>query len=402
MKKRIVAALAATFAVTGLAGISAPPAEATTRLGGGYWMMTSDGQVKGFGGAADLGSPVSIDGRVKVTPTPTGNGYWVLSSAGSIYNYGDAKTFGAVPFLGFGDEGYTTMAATHTGKGYWLFTNKGRVFRFGDANFYGDMSNTALNGPVLDAVATTTDHGYYMVGSDGGVFTFGDAQYHGSTGRMHLNRPVMSLAPDPDGGGYWLVASDGGIFGFDAPFYGSAGGLKLNKPISGMVASPTGHGYLMVGADGGIFAYGDVPFYGSLGGNSPAFPVISVAAIGDPPSPPVTGWQTVITAAALTDTTTEPFHLEAGQPVRMTWSCTTPTGEGSGCSMKVADYATGESISDSWVIPDPNEDGVAILHPAKSGQYVIVGKTFDWRQTTSWHVKLDQEICQANCEFYGV
>lgn len=400
MKNFVRAALVAALALAGIA--TSTPAHAATRSQGGYWMMAGDGHVYGFGGAADLGSPVSIDGRVKVTPTPTGNGYWVLSSSGSIYNYGDAKTFGSVPFLGFGDEEYTTMAATPAGKGYWLFTNKGRVMRFGDATHYGDLAGITLNGPVLDAVATPTGHGYYMVGSDGGVFPFGDASFHGSTGNVRLNKPVMSLAPDPDGAGYWLVASDGGIFGFDAPFYGSAGGIKLNRPISGMVASPTGRGYLMVGADGGIFSYGDVPFFGSLGNNPPPFPVVSVGAIGSPAPAPITSWQTVINASGASNTTSQIFELEAGNPVRMSYSCTTPTGEGSGCLIEVEDYGSGTSVDGSWMQPDPNESGSVILHPTKSGQYIIHGDIYDWRQTTSWHVSLEQEVCQANCLFYGL
>jgi hypothetical protein len=83
------------------------------------------------------------------------------------------------------------------------------------------------------------------------------------------------MAPVADGSGYWLVASDGGIFAFDVPFYGSMGSTPLNKPISGMVPGPGG--YMMVGQDGGIFSFGSVAFHGSLGGNPPASPVISVA-----------------------------------------------------------------------------------------------------------------------------
>jgi hypothetical protein len=36
-------------------------------------------------------------------------------------------------------------------------------------------------------------------------------------------------------------------------------------------------GYLMVGEDGGAFSFGDVSFFGSLGTNPPATPVVSVA-----------------------------------------------------------------------------------------------------------------------------
>jgi hypothetical protein len=83
------------------------------------------------------------------------------------------------------------------------------------------------------------------------------------------------MAATPTGQGYWLVASDGGIFAFgDAPFYGSMGGQPLNQPIVGMAAPiaapPTGTspppttvaGYWMVAADGGIFSF-DTPFFGS-------------------------------------------------------------------------------------------------------------------------------------------
>jgi hypothetical protein len=37
------------------------------------------------------------------------------------------------------------------------------------------------------------------------------------------------MAATPDGAGYWLVASDGGLFAFgDAPFFGSIGALGVN------------------------------------------------------------------------------------------------------------------------------------------------------------------------------
>jgi hypothetical protein len=116
-----------------------------------------------------------------------------------------------------------------------------------------------------------------MVGSDGGIFTFGDAVFRGSMGNVRLNAPVQSLVPDPDGTGYWLVASDGGIFAFEAEFYGSMGDRRLNKPVTGMVGF--GRGYLMVGEDGGIFTFGEAPFFGSLGDDPPAQPIVSVAIL---------------------------------------------------------------------------------------------------------------------------
>ncbi|HEX6380967.1 MAG TPA: hypothetical protein VF180_06970 [Acidimicrobiia bacterium] len=264
---------------------TAPPAAITPMAvsgpaRSGYWMLGSDGAVYPFGEAASYGSTVVAAGRsaVDVEPSPRGLGYWVLDDSGAVVPFGDATGYGGVPtgVLRSG-EIPTSLSATPTGQGYWVFTNRGRVLTFGDARFLGDVSETALNGPVLDSVATPSGQGYYMVASDGGIFAFGEARFSGSMGGKPLNAPVQSLVPDADGSGYWLVASDGGIFAFDAPFKGSMGGKPLVKPVTGMVRY--GDGYLMVGEDGGIFSFSQLPFAGSLGGKRPAHPIVAVAAL---------------------------------------------------------------------------------------------------------------------------
>jgi sugar lactone lactonase YvrE len=255
----------------------APPAEpipppSPRSAESGYWIISVDGHIYGFGAATNLGEPLGR-ARSDVEPTPSGRGYWVLAEDGGVFAYGDAESFGrpTVPAR------YVSMSATPTGKGYWIFTDRGEVFRFGDAAFYGDLAAVRLNGPALDSVATPSGRGYWMVASDGGIFSFGDAAFTGSMGGKKLNAPVQSLVPDSDGKGYWLVASDGGIFAFDAPFRGSMGGSRLNEPVVGMVRY--GDGYLMVGADGGIFNFSNLPFAGSLGDRPPNSPVVAVAAL---------------------------------------------------------------------------------------------------------------------------
>jgi hypothetical protein len=47
--------------------------------------------------------------------------------------------------------------------------------------------------------------------------------------------------------------------------------------VTGMVRF--GSGYLMVAEDGGIFNFSDKAFFGSLGGNPPARPIVSVAVL---------------------------------------------------------------------------------------------------------------------------
>ena len=82
--------------------------------------------------------------------------------------------------------------------------------------------------------------------------------------------------------GYWTVASDGGIFSFgQMGFYGSMGGKPLDQPIVGMAPTPSSKGYWLVASDGGIFAFGDAAFHGSTGDIKLAKPVVGMAATPD-------------------------------------------------------------------------------------------------------------------------
>ncbi|MEW6475957.1 MAG: hypothetical protein AB1679_27185 [Actinomycetota bacterium] len=262
----------------------APPAGPHAAGRSGYWMIGADGRVYAFGDAGRFGDaaphlpgPVAVD----LEPTPSGNGYWIVDRAGRVYAFGDAQHHGAADAARLSrDERITSLSTTPTGKGYWLFTDRGRALAFGDARFLGDVSAVRLNGPVLDSIPTPSGNGYYMVAADGGIFAFGDAAFRGSMGGKRLNAPVQSLVPDPDGVGYWLVASDGGVFAFEARFAGSMGATRLNRPVTGMV--PFGDAYLMVGEDGGIFNFAtNKQFFGSLGANPPAQPIVSVAALNE-------------------------------------------------------------------------------------------------------------------------
>ena len=77
------------------------------------------------------------------------------------------------------------------------------------------------------------------------------------------------------------MASDGGLFAFgDAPFYGSMGGKPLNHRSSAC-RHPHGTGYWEVGRDGGLFAFGDAGFYGSMGGKPLNKPIVGMAATAD-------------------------------------------------------------------------------------------------------------------------
>jgi hypothetical protein len=76
---------------------------------------------------------------------------------------------------------------------------------------------------------------------------------------------------------YWEVASDGGIFSFGhAPFYGSLGGQTLAAPVVGLAATPDGGGYWEVEANGDVFDFGNAsPSRQNLTGT------VAVSPLGD-------------------------------------------------------------------------------------------------------------------------
>jgi hypothetical protein len=220
---------------------------------GGYWTTSWLGSVTPYGGAPVLGTPAMYGIHLSrpvlgMAATPMGGGYWLVASDGGVFSFGDARFHGSTGSIHL-NEPIVGMAATPTGRGYWLVASDGGIFSFGDAGFHGSTGSIHLNQPIVGMASTPDGGGYWLVASDGGIFTFGDAVFYGSTGSIHLNQPIVGMASTPDGGGYWLVASDGGIFTFgDAPFYGSLG--SSGKTVLGFVISPSTAGYALVISDG--------------------------------------------------------------------------------------------------------------------------------------------------------
>jgi hypothetical protein len=240
----------------------------TPGTAGGLVEAGADGGVFIFGDAPYHGSAAGLHLRspvVGIATSPIGGGYWLVASDGGIFSYGYGARF-------FGSTGRTRlnkpvvgMVAAPNGGGYWLVASDGGIFTFGPtAHFYGSAGGERLNEPVVGMASTPDGHGYWLVASDGGIFAFGDAHFYGSTGAIRLNKPVVGMASSPDGHGYWLVASDGGIFAFgDARFYGSASADSIpaitwpygatspaiTVPFSGITAVQSG-GYALAMSSG--------------------------------------------------------------------------------------------------------------------------------------------------------
>ncbi|MEM9610236.1 MAG: hypothetical protein AAGA99_22660 [Actinomycetota bacterium] len=248
-------------------GASLPTTAPAPPIDPGYVMVRADGAVHGFGAAASVATGEA--GIVDAAGVGSVDGTWILGTDGVVTAIGALTDFGDVETgLLLPGEQLAAIAAVPDGSGYWVVTDAGRVITFGTAANHGDLFDAPLNGSVVAAVGTPTGSGYYLVGSDGGVFAFGDAAYRGSMAAAELNAPLVDIALDRDGGGYWLIGADGGVFAFDAEFRGSLNDAALNEPI--VAAAPFGDGYLLAAADGGIFNFSELPFLGSLSGQSGA------------------------------------------------------------------------------------------------------------------------------------
>jgi hypothetical protein len=242
-----------------VAGMAAPD-------GQGYWMVSANGQVKGYGSAKTCGdlTTVGVNSHiVDAWATPTGGGYTLVGADGGIFCFGDAGFFGSLggqPLAKPIVAGFPTV--DH--KGYWLVGGDGGVFCFGNAPFDGSEGGKTLAASVVNGAGSHDGNGYWLVAADGGVFTFGDAPFDGSAGGIKLSAPVVCLAPTPSGDGYWMAAADGGVFAEGAaPFKGSAGSVHLAKPIVDIATTPSGQGYWLFAADAGVFAFGDAQFFGA-------------------------------------------------------------------------------------------------------------------------------------------
>ncbi len=260
----------------------------------GYWLTGVDGSVWSFGDAPDLGhSCRSGFGMGMITDFESvdvdGEATWVaLHADGEIVAGHTLRVPYVPPPWEIGALRAVALlpreAAWPWLYDYWVVYDNGTVIPASHepgVPWFGDMRDTELNQPIIDAVAAPDGQGYWLVGLDGGVFSFGSARFYGSMGGVPLNQPVVGMVPDPDGVGYWLVAADGGVFAFRAPFRGSVPGVLapwvyLSEPVVGMITY--GNGYLMLASDGGVFAFSDREFAGSLGDAPPDVPIAGVAA----------------------------------------------------------------------------------------------------------------------------
>jgi hypothetical protein len=149
------------------------------------------------------------------------------------------------------------------------------------AGTYGGVNNDTNQGFI--AVYTVTDGAHHSLGSGSWPQFHHDPQLTGSAIPPAPPPGTCSPAVPPcTTEGYWMTAADGGIFAYgNVQFYGSMGGRPLAQPVVGIAGTPDRGGYWEVASDGGVFAFGDAQFHGSMGGIPLNRPVVGIAPTSD-------------------------------------------------------------------------------------------------------------------------
>lgn len=232
----------------------------------GYMVLTSNGGVHLFGSIVGHGSeagnlPHGVSAVALAQDRKTG-GYWILRSDGGVKGFRAPlhgslrnKLHGARP---------VAMVGSPRG-GYQILTSDGRVHSF-DASWYGSDANKMRSG--VSAVALARDRktgGYWVLRSDGGVDAFHAPAYGGLKNKLHGAKPV-ALAPGQRGG-YLVLTSNGAVRRFGpAKLHGSdAGKLPSGVTAVSIATLPTTAGYRILRSDGAINCFGAAS-YGSLAG----------------------------------------------------------------------------------------------------------------------------------------
>jgi len=247
---------------------------AATHTGNGYWVVYSDGSVRGFGDAVINGSYVwqtprtavtnaKINERVSLTPifyhNPDGSHNFPGGSP-----RGNADVFGfRIAGRASNEEMYgyynnsrrgTAIAAHPYKTGFWVSDGSGQVWGYGDVQYYGQLENRVYNQTSSTSFrlggsdfphgmcATKTGKGYWLCFASGKIAAFGDAVDQG-THDIYLNNPaidftipaeknqdwsffrylIWDIDRDPDGSGFWVQVANGDVKSYNSKDWGRPG-----------------------------------------------------------------------------------------------------------------------------------------------------------------------------------
>jgi hypothetical protein len=216
------------------------------------WKRFAGGAAVGTAVAAGLLLSGSVPSLARGVPagagakasTPTSGGYWLVSSDGAVSAYGGAATFGDMagkrlnaPIVG--------IVAAPDGKGYWLVAKDGGVFAFGSARFYNSLPG--LHHPATASVvgmATVPRAGVPGAGVPGATGPAGPAGppgASGATGATGPGGPGGGIGPQGPVGVPGSIGPQGpagatGAVGPEGPA-GATGGIGATGPAGAQGAT---------------------------------------------------------------------------------------------------------------------------------------------------------------------
>lgn len=240
---------------------------AATHTGNGYWVVYSDGSVRGFGDAV-------INGRY-FWQTP------VTALTNRLINYGEPQSIiyyenadgtsafspGTVPLANtdafgfrvskmprkYGITGRGTAISSHPTKiGFWVSDGSGQIWGYGDVGYFGQLNNRTYNSQQSTSFTLTRDdfphgmcstktgEGYWLAFASGKIAAFGDATKQGVLD-IYENNPAIDFTVaedqytdwsffryllwdidrDPDGEGFWVQIANGSVVPYKADFWGN-------------------------------------------------------------------------------------------------------------------------------------------------------------------------------------
>lgn len=185
----------------------------------GYYVLRANGEVDGFCGAkveSSLQLPYYTTAPVVATSMSVDQktgGYWILTSQGQVYSY-NAPNLSSPP-QAYNGNSTVSITSLPNASGYWILSANGEVEAFGDAINYGSLNNAMPSGSLASSIEVDPQtNGYWAV-------------FDWSPRSTYLNpfRDVTSLVPQEIDQGVDYCGS--------GPIYAIGAGIVVNVYSSG-------------------------------------------------------------------------------------------------------------------------------------------------------------------------
>lgn len=185
------------------------------------YAVTSSGRIRTVGQYPMFyGDLYPTTGVVALEMTPSGRGYWIVTRNGKVAGFGDADSLG--PRETTTVHSAIVAFASYGTAGGWVATAGGEIVAVGNAPDHGSVtSRIAADDSVVGIVADKRTGGFWVVTRAGSIIEAGGAPAEHDSPKC-LTKPGARVPfsgavgePDPDAPApLWIYSVHGGICGF--------------------------------------------------------------------------------------------------------------------------------------------------------------------------------------------